>query len=543
MHQHSIKRVLAATALAAALAAPVVTLAAASGGANWTSSGQNEGNTRYNKTEHTIGTDDVGDLEVQWKVPTQADVSATPAVDGTKVYFPDFAGNLYAVNRDTGAVVWQKNFATDYGLPAIPGFVDHARATPAIAGDTLIVGDQLGKMHPFVDHGNILGIDKHTGALLWKTEFSDVAPIVTQSAVVHGHIAYVGVASFEELWARFLPPEQCCFFRGSVMAIDVNTGSILWRTYTAPPNPPAPNANEGYTGNAVWGSTPAVDPSRNSLYIATGNNYSVPPALWGCMQANPSDPESCVDPGNHFDSIMALDLETGAIKWSTRAIPFDAWNVSCGIPFIFEGVTVNCPDGPGPDYDFGQGPALFTIKPEDGPPRDLVGAGQKSGKYWALDPDTGAVVWSTQASPGGLAGGLQWGSAVDGERVYVANSNSGYAPWNLQGGGTWFAGGWSALDAVTGQILWETPNPAFSSGMGPVSGANGVVYACSLDPDGHMYAMDAATGAILWDFVSGASCIGGAAISRGQVFWGTGYDAFSVAPDNDQAMYAFSLGD
>ena len=53
-----------------------------------------------------------------------------------------------------------------------------------------------------------------------------------------------------------------------------------------------------------------------------------------------------------------------------------------------------------------------------------MGAGQKSGQYWALDPDTGAVVWVTQAGPGGFGGGLQWGSAVDDQRVYTANANS-----------------------------------------------------------------------------------------------------------------------
>ena len=177
-----------------------------------------------------------------------------------------------------------------------------------------------------------------------------------------------GVASFEELWARFLPPELCCFFRGSVMALDVKTGAILWRTYTAPPNPPAPNANDGYTGNAVWGSTPAIDPSRGQLYVATGNNYSVPDSLLTCIAEHPNNAESCVDPTNHFDSIMALDLETGAIRWVTRALPLDAWNVSCGIPFIFEDVTVNCPEDPGPDWDFGQGPSLFTVTGHDGKP-------------------------------------------------------------------------------------------------------------------------------------------------------------------------------
>ncbi len=513
-----------------------VAYGAPGGGANWTSSGQNTDNTRYNASERKIGVDNAGDLELLWKLSTPGDVSATPAVDGTTVYVPDFAGNLYAVNRDTGAVRWQKNFTTDYGLEA----GDHARATPAIAGNTLILGDQLGKLGPFVDHGNILGIDKNTGALKWKTTFSDVAPIVTQSAVVHGNIAYVGVASFEELWARFLPTAYCCFFRGSIMALDVTTGAILWRTYTAPPVSGGP-ANDGYTGNAVWGSTPVVDPKRNQLYIATGNNYSVPAAVTACILGGASPP-SCLDPGNHFDSILALNLSTGAIKWSARALPSDIWNVSCGLPIPgFDDETPNCPDAQGPDYDFGQGPSLFTVGTGNAK-RDLIGAGQKSGTYWALNPDTGQVVWSTQVSPGGVAGGLQWGSATDGKRIYVGNSNSQFKPWTLQGGGgtvNW--GGWSALDATTGAILWERPDPNFDRGMGPVSAANGVVYACSMDINGHMYAMDAATGAELWDYPSGASCLGGAAISNGQVFWGTGYDAFSFLPNDNQGLLAFGL--
>jgi hypothetical protein len=56
-------------------------------------------------------------------------------------------------------------------------------------------------------------------------------------------------------------------------------------------------------------------------------------------------------------------------------------------------------------------------------PRELVGAGQKSGQYWALNPDTGAEVRVTEAGPGGTAGGLQWGSAVDGKRVYNVIAN------------------------------------------------------------------------------------------------------------------------
>ena len=173
----------------------------------------------------------------------------------------------------------------------------------------------------------------------------------------------------------------------------------------------------------------------------------------------------------------------------------------------------------------------------------MVGAGQKSGQYWALDPDTGAVRWVTQAGPGGTAGGLQWGSAVDGRRVYTANANSNGVPWTLPNGTTTTNGVWSGIDAVTGQLLWQTV-PTFGgvpfggASSGPVTTANGVVFGCALDAQGHMYALNGATGAILWTFASGGSCLSGAAISEGRLFWGSGYSTFGT-PNNK--LYSFGL--
>lgn len=498
-------------------------------GANWTMGGQNVQNTRYNGSELNLKPSNVGTLEAKWRLATPGDVSATPAVDDSTVYVPDFAGNLFAVDRNTGAVRWTASISAFTNIPG-----DHARATPAISGDLLIVGDQAGKV--FSPNGWLLGIDKNSGGLRWKTQITGGYPIITQAAVVQGGIAYVGVASYEEALVRFGVPLT---FRGSVLAVDARTGTILWETDMAPP---------GYTGAAVWGSTPAIDVNRKQLYVATGNNYSVPPEVTACIgaAATPEARAACVDPTDFFDSVVALDLRTGAVRWAFRALPDDAWNLSCGIYFVpgldFE--VPGCPDHKGPDYDFGQGPAIFTAKGAAGKPRDLVGAGQKSGAYWALDAATGAVVWRTQAGTGGIAGGLQWGSAVDGNRIYTANSNSEFKEWILKDGSSGgYRGGWSALDASTGAILWQTPNPAYHSGMGPVSGANGVVYACSLDDAGHMYAMDAASGSILWDFPSGANCIGGAAISGGMVFWGTGYDAmkYTPGPNDAQGLFAFGL--
>jgi len=70
--------------------------------------------------------------------------------------------------------------------------------------------------------------------------------------------------------------------------------------------------------------------------------------------------------------------------------------------------------------------------------------------------------------------------------------------------------------------------------------ANGVVYGCSLDAAGHMYALDAATGVELWRFASGGSCLSGAAISDGTLYWGSGYSNFGFGTPNNK-LYAFSL--
>jgi polyvinyl alcohol dehydrogenase (cytochrome) len=495
---------------AAAMAAP--------GGSNWSSAGGDRQNTRSQPNESKISTATVGSLSKKWELTTGGDVSATPAVDGNRVYVPDWAGNLYAVNRTTGAVVWQRTIESYTGIPG-----DKARATPAVTDSAIVIGNQ----GPFGGGGMVLAIDKNTGNLLWKTQ-ADTNPgaIITQSATVFDGVVYVGVASQEEAFAALTPGYVCCTFRGSMLALDLATGQILWKTYMTP---------EGFPGNAVWGSSPAIDTKRGSVYIATGNNYDAPQSVLDCVAAAGTDTsaqQACLPPDDHFDSILALDMKTGAIKWATRALPFDAWTVSC----IF-GNPANCPSPAGPDYDFGQAPALFSVK-IDGKARDLVGAGQKSGDYWVLDPSTGAVVWKTNTGPGGTAGGLQWGSAVDGKRIYTANANSDRKPWPE--GSTDTRGIWSALDPATGQIIWQT-RPTFGGGTsGPATTANGVVFGCSLDAQGHMYALDAATGAILWTFASGGSCLSGAAISNGTVFWGSGYSNFGFGTPNHK-LYAFGL--
>lgn len=519
------------------LAMTLMPTAIAGKGGLWTSAGQNHSNTRHAKTESKISPANVGTLGVKWVFETGGDVSATPAVDGKAVYVPDWAGNLFKIDRKTGALIWSRQISEYTGIVS-----DFSRNTPAIRGKMLVLGNQgpLDTSSVELFQGaTLMAVNKKTGDLIWSTKIEEhSAAIVTQSPVIFGNRVYVGVSSIEWLFAAD-PDYPCCTFRGSVVALDVNTGEIIWKTYTVPDI-------VGYSGNAVWGPTPVVDRKRGTLYVTTGQNYKVPEAVLVCVAENEGDPdavEACIAPDNYFDSILALDMDTGAIKWDTRALPYDAWTLACIFPDEAP-ESANCPSPAGPDFDFGEGPALFKVRGDRGEPRELLGAGQKSGQYWALDPDTGEVIWVTKAGPGDFLGGLLWGSAVDGERIYVANANGGFQDWELIEDRIVDYGFWSALDAASGEILWQTPDPiAGNVNQGPVTVANGVVYACSLDVGGHMYAMDAATGEVLWSFSSGGSCNSGAAVVNGTVYWGSGYAALAglLGATGNNKLYAFEL--
>lgn len=523
---------IAAVLLASMMVTSVVFAASLSSA--WPSAGHDLQNSRNQSSESKINSTNVSNLAKQWAVTTSGDVSATPALDGANAYFPDKGGMLWAVSLKTGATVWSHKVSDYTGLPG-----DYARDTPAIIGNELILGDQAGYAAAGAP-ASVFAVNKQTGALIWKTVVESVGfPIVTQSAVIdqstNTPVAYIGVASAEELFAGVIPGYTCCSARGSILAINALTGQIMWKTYTVP---------QGYSGGSVWGSTAVIDYRRNSLYIGTGNNYSLPPAVLACVEAasNVTQAAGCLSPDDHFDSVMALDMNTGQVKWASAGVPYDSFNVSCFAGAVLGTITVingyNCPVA-GPDFDFGQGPTLYSASMPGGGSAQLLGAGQKSGVYWAFNPDTGAVVWKTQVGPGGSLGGLEWGSAMDGSRIYVADSNNYGIPWTPVGSTTPVtSGGWSALDPATGKILWQTPDPLGAIDPGAVSSANGVVYACSMDPQGHMYALDGSTGAIKWSFASGGSCNAGAAISNGVVYWGSGYRAFGTA---NNKFFAFGL--
>jgi polyvinyl alcohol dehydrogenase (cytochrome) len=251
-----------------------------------------------------------------------------------------------------------------------------------------------------------------------------------------------------------------------------------------------------------------------------------------CQQAGGSAAD-CLAPEDHLDSIMALDASSGQLRWAVGVQGFDAWNYACvpGLP------PNNCSDNPGPDFDFGDGAHLFTIPDGHGGTRLVVGAGQKSGVFWTLDATTGQIICSAAAGPGGAVGGIKWGSATDGQRIYIAEANSTKVPYQLPDGRTITSGSWAALDPATGRNPWQVADPTGGVDTAAVTVANGVLFGSSIT--GRMFAFNAATGQLLWQFQGEGSSAAGPAVVAGTVYWGNGYTRFEDGPS--RTFYAFSI--
>jgi len=497
--------------------------------AGWLSAGNGASNDHYAPAEHFLNSWDVGVLGTRWVFTGRGNFPDTPTVEGNNVYASDSGGSVWQINAQTGQSKWEAK------LPSATGNAGStSRVSPAIGPSTVIVGDQAA--------ATVIALSKADGAPVWQTTLaSDLGAIITASPVIVGDHVYVGVSSMQETLAAsqpgFVPT-----FRGSVAALDLHNGHVVWQTYTVP---------QGFTGGAVWGSNLAVDQARHAVYASTGNNYSVPAAVAACQTAaaTPAQLAACLPADDRIDSIVSLNSDTGQVNWGRSFQAADTWTVSCQ-PST-RPLASPCPSPSGVDADFGSAPNLFSMT-SGGVAHEVVGAGEKSGVYWALDRDSGQTLWATQVGPGGANGGIQFGAATDGTRVYVANANSEFTSTTLVPSGQRTNGGfWSALDVSSGQILWQTPtflpqplvppNPvpagALAKVEGSISVANGVMY--GEDTAGAFVSLDAATGRVLKTFQSGGSSIAGPAIAQGTLYWGSGGAAYYGPTTNK--LYALSL--
>jgi polyvinyl alcohol dehydrogenase (cytochrome) len=382
-----------------------------------TSFGLDFGNNRAMTAEQAgLSARDLANLELDWVVafPQTATMRSQPLVIGKTIFIAATdSGHLYALDTETGCVKW--SYASDMTLRSSLAFGEATAASPA----TIVMGDAAGRIH---------GVDAQTGEERWVTDIrlTDLNRI-TGAPVVYGNRVFAPMSTIEVNYSAN-PDYECCTGQGAVVALDIATGERIWvgRTMEDAQKTMVSRAGTqqwGPSGAIIW-STPIIDPARNSIYVGTGENLS-----W------PSTDTS--------DAIIAYDMDTGARKWVFQATKADIWNYACGRR------GPNC-DWPGeyqsPDHDFGATAMLVTL--EDG--TDLIMAGQKSGVLWALDPDTGELVWSNKIGGGSASGGMRWGLAFDGERVFAPLNDPARARDQNPNWGP----GLHAIDATSGEIQW-----------------------------------------------------------------------------------------
>ena len=469
----------------------------------------------------------VANLEVAWTfaMPKTNGIRGQGVVVGSTLFYPaGQLGYVVALDTKTGCVKW-------------------ATPTPSGPRNSLAYG-RLGKDGPMGlvgggADGNLVALDARTGKLVWKADpRHDKSVPLSGSAIFAGDRLIVPISAIDVANAM-RPTFECCKGHGAVAAVDPASGKVLWTWHTMEQAKPLGRKSSqgidlyGPSGAPIW-SSPSVDLKRGVVYTATGENTS-PPAT------------------GTSDSLVALDLATGKQKWVFQALANDVWNMSCpqGPPPPGATLKPNCFfGGEGSvmrDHDFGGGPLIWR-----GGGRELILGGQKSGDVWAVDAASGKQVWHHQFGKGTALGGIHWGIATDGVRVFAPIADPGVpAPLG--------AAGLYAIDIASGKVAWSWKASAdcengrkarvsscaerFGISAPPLV-VDGTVIAGGLD--GRVYVFDAVSGKLLSTHdtavaYSGVNKIAGHGGSidaagpfagDGMVFVGSGYGSFGQMGGN-----------
>ncbi|CAI10680.1 putative PQQ-dependent polyvinyl alcohol dehydrogenase precursor (plasmid) [Aromatoleum aromaticum EbN1] len=474
--------------------------------------------------------EDVPKLKLKWAYafPDAKQARSQPVVAYGAVYVGSQDGTVYAFDLETGCAKWTSQVSGEVRTTVVAEQLPPEAAPGRLP--RLFFGDYL---------GNVYAMDALTGKVLWRTRPDDHAnATITGTPVPHDGLLYVPVSSLEVLNALD-EKYACCTFRGSVTALDMNTGEIRWRHFTVEEKPAVKGKTTvgtpilGPSGAPVWNS-PTIDAARGVLYFGSGENYS-----------SPADRNS--------DAVFAVDLKTGERRWQFQTTSRDSWNGSCS----FATGHPNCPEENGPDFDI----AASVLKVEAGKGRDILVVAPKSGNVHGLSPNTGRQVWQSRVGQGSIQGGTHFGMAAEGWRVYVpvvdVMMKADGTPHDQAG-----APGLNAIDARNGVTLWTHREPEelchgrkfCEPGVSAaVTAMPGVVFAGHWN--GWFRAYEGETGKILWEFdtarqfpavngegvmAQGGSMSGpGATLADGHVLVNSGYGFSFKMPGN--ALLVFSV--
>lgn len=488
----------------------------------WNGWGGDIGNQRHQSSETILSPENIKTLSLKWAFgfPDTTRVRSQPVVTQDSLFIGSQEGIIFALDRKIGCIQW-----TFQAQAEVRGGI-HIQTDKKGVAKNLLFGDFK---------ANAYSLDARTGKLHWKVNV-DSHPVatITGSVSAWGNTVFVPVSSLEVISAA-RDDYQCCSFRGALVALDIKTGKLKWRSFTTE-KPKATSANDkgimqyGPSGAPIW-SRPTADPKRGVVYVTTGQNYSSPATLTS-------------------DAVLAFDMQNGAMVWSTQVWKNDAWNGACVRRRL------NCPKEDGPDFDMGTGALLTTTSTG----KDILLAGQKSGLAFAFDPEqNGKLLWQKRVGKGGTMGGVHWGLSSDGDNVFIGVSdletNNPYAKGKPMPGVT-------SLSVLTGQENWQQILPdecpkdlkfrCYQGVSAAVSSSPDLVFAGGLDGVFRIY--HAKTGEILWrdntrrpySTINNVKANGGAieadgpVIADGEVFITSGYDKWGEIPGN--VLLVYSLG-
>jgi quinohemoprotein ethanol dehydrogenase len=514
-------------------------------GANWLTNGGSTSNDRYSTLEE-INTENVKELKGDWMTKigqnaTSAKFSAEGQAleyEGT-IYISDGADDVFAMNASTGKVLW----TYEPKLPPDPlgeviccGWDNRGVAL----GDGMVFLSQL--------NGDQIALDQQTGKVVWNTEV--VKPgsgfSITSAPLYYNGKVYVGGSGGEY------------GVRGRLTALDAKTGKFLWHFWTTPspketggntwPN----NGSYKHGGASIW-NTPTVNPATNMLYFSTSN-------------ASPWIGSEREGDNLFTASIVALNAETGKLKWAYQQVHHDLWDFDSPSPTVLfkgemngemrEGVGEPSKTGwlylvdqktgkpiyPIPEVKVPQDPAEKTsaTQPEPSIPPfspieatpEAVGKAEEAVAGDKPKPKiVGGKVFTPQSSDpsqinlgaNSAVGGDNWppSSFDPKEDMYFVCSQSGALglivppkPQKYVEGETYIGsdtitstgfdttGYLTAYDMSTGKIAWQDKFPQESCYSGAVTTAGGLVFVGH--NDGNLIAYSIESGEELWKFQTGA---------------------------------------
>ena len=480
----------------------------------------------------------------QMNVQRADGLEATPIVAGGVMYMTTSHNSVLAFDLRTHQRLWQYDPETPKREVFCCGPVNRG---VAIAGDKVFMATL---------DARLVALDSRTGAVRWNivTHSPDSGYSHTEAPLVIGNKVLIGAAGGEY------------GIRGSITAYDTETGKQIWRFYTIPS--PAEGGWWGkWSTSTPWGSTLprniAAERADSAKYANTwkigGAPVWVTPAYdaelgliyFGTGNPSPSN-DGVQRPGDNLynNSTVALDAETGKLRWYVQHIPHDLW-----------------------DYDHPNPPIIVR---ENG--RKLVLVAGKEGWTYVMDAATGALVRRTDAfvpqenmfvAPDekgvlmrpGIFGGANWppssfspqtGLMYIGARDrpnMATRSETEYEAGKLFVSGSFPRvrgnephGVLAAIDIASGKIKWKSDRPTWVW-SGTLATAGGLVFMG--ESDGWLRAYDAADGRILWSFFCGAG-VDSSPITYeldGKQYIAAAAGGIRYAALKGNAVFVFALGD